>query len=224
MQVILLERIEKLGQMGDLVTVKNGYARNFLVPQGKAMRATKANMAEFERRKVDLEAANLKRREEAESVAGKVDGKSVVIIRQAGESGQLYGSVSGRDIAEAFAADGVNFDRRQVRLDQPIKTLGLHDIRVALIRKWMSRSRSTSPVPRKRPRSRPIPSAPPPTPPPRPPRPRKRPPSWPTWGRSCARRKAKAEAGADCLALPFRNACLPVPSLHCKKTAGLLTG
>ncbi|MEZ5935521.1 MAG: 50S ribosomal protein L9 [Alphaproteobacteria bacterium] len=132
MQVILLERIEKLGQMGDLVTVKNGFARNFLVPQGKAMRATKANLAEFERRKVELEAANLQQKEEAEAVAGKVEGRSVVIIRQAGESGQLYGSVNGRDIAEAFAADGVAFDRRQVRLDQPIKTLGVHDVRVAL--------------------------------------------------------------------------------------------
>ena len=132
MQVILLERIEKLGQMGDLVTVKNGYARNFLVPQGKAMRATKSNLAEFERRKVELEASNLKHREEAQDAAGRIDGKSVIIIRQAGESGQLYGSVSGRDIAEAFSADGVNFERRQVRLDQPIKTLGVHDVRVAL--------------------------------------------------------------------------------------------
>jgi large subunit ribosomal protein L9 len=132
MQVILLERIEKLGQMGDLVSVKNGYARNFLVPQGKAMRATKANLAEFERRKVELEATNLKRREEAQAAAEKIDGKSVVIIRQAGESGQLYGSVNTRDIAEAFGADGVTLDRRQVRLDQPIKALGLHDVRVAL--------------------------------------------------------------------------------------------
>ena len=132
MQVILLERIEKLGQMGDLVTVKNGYARNFLVPQGKAMRATKTNLAEFDRRKVELEATNLKRKEEAEQVAGKVDGKSVIIIRQAGETGQLYGSVSGRDVAEAFAVDGVTFERRQVRLDQPIKTLGVHEVRVAL--------------------------------------------------------------------------------------------
>jgi len=132
MQVILLERIEKLGQMGDLVTVKNGFARNFLVPQGKAMRATKLNLAEFERRKVDLEASNLKRKDEAEAAAGKIDGKSVIIIRQAGESGQLYGSVSNRDIADAFAADGVTFERRQVRLDQPIKALGVHDIRVAL--------------------------------------------------------------------------------------------
>ncbi|MGI9510907.1 MAG: 50S ribosomal protein L9 [Geminicoccaceae bacterium] len=132
MQVILLERIEKLGQMGDLVTVKNGFARNFLVPQGKAMRATKSNLSEFDRRKVELEASNLKRREEAEAAAGKIDGKSVIIIRQAGESGQLYGSVSGRDIAEAFAADGVTFERRQVRLDHPIKTLGVHQVRVAL--------------------------------------------------------------------------------------------
>jgi len=132
MQVILLERIEKLGQMGDLVTVKNGFARNYLVPQGKAMRATKANLKEFERRKVELEASNLKRKEEAESVAGKIDGQSVIIIRQAGESGQLYGSVGNRDIAEAFAADGVTFERRQVRLDQPLKMLGVHAVRVAL--------------------------------------------------------------------------------------------
>ena len=132
MQVILLERIEKLGQMGDLVTVKNGYARNFLVPQGKAMRATKVNLSEFERRKVELEASNLKRRDEAQDAASKIDGKSVVIIRQAGETGHLYGSVSGRDIAEAFTADGVTFERRQVRLDQPIKTLGVHGVRVAL--------------------------------------------------------------------------------------------
>lgn len=132
MQVVLLERIEKLGQMGDLVTVKNGYARNFLVPQGKAMRATKMNLAEFERRKVELEANNLKLKEEAEAVASQIDGRSVIIIRQAGESGQLYGSVNGRDIAEAFAEDGVTFDRRQVRLAQPLKTLGLQAVRVAL--------------------------------------------------------------------------------------------
>ncbi len=132
MQVILLERIEKLGQMGDLVTVKNGYARNFLVPQGKAMRATKMNLAEFERRKVELEATNLKQRDEAEELAGKIDGRSVTVIRQAGESGQLYGSVNGRDVAEAFEADGVTFDRRQVRLQQPLKALGLHRVRVSL--------------------------------------------------------------------------------------------
>lgn len=132
MQVILLERIEKLGQMGDLVTVKNGYARNFLVPQGKAMRATKANLDEFERRKVELEANNLKLKSEAEDLAGQIDGRSVIVIRQAGESGQLYGSVNARDIAEAFAEDGVTFDRRQVRLDQPLKVLGLQSVRVAL--------------------------------------------------------------------------------------------
>ena len=132
MQVILLERIEKLGQMGDLVTVKNGYARNFLVPQGKAMRATKANLTEFERRKIELEAANIKRRDEAQALAEQIDGRSVVIIRQAGESGQLYGSVNNRDITDAFAEEGVNFDRRQVRLTQPLKALGVHDVRVAL--------------------------------------------------------------------------------------------
>lgn len=132
MQVILLERIEKLGQMGDLVTVKDGYARNYLVPKGKAMRSTKANLAEFERRKVELEAANLQRRGEAQQVAEKIDGKSVVIIRQAGESGHLYGSVNSRDIAGAFSADGVMLDRHQIRLDQPIKELGIHSVRVAL--------------------------------------------------------------------------------------------
>jgi len=132
MQVILLERIEKLGQMGDLVTVKSGYARNYLVPQGKAMRATKTNLAEFERRKVELEAVNIKRRDEAQASAGQIDGRSVVIIRQAGETGHLYGSVNSRDIADAFGEDGVNFDRRQVRLTQPLKTLGLHEVRVAL--------------------------------------------------------------------------------------------
>jgi len=132
MQVVLLERIEKLGQMGDLVTVKNGYARNFLVPQGKAMRATKTNLAEFERRKVELEASNIKRRDEAQALAGQIDGRSVIIVRQAGETGQLYGSVNNRDIAEAFAEAGVIFDRRQVRLTQPLKILGLQEVRIAL--------------------------------------------------------------------------------------------
>lgn len=132
MQVILLERIEKLGQMGDLVTVKNGFARNYLVPQGKAMRATKVNLAEFEHRKAELEASNLKRRDEAQAAAEKIDGQSVIIIRQAGESGHLYGSVNGRDIAEAFTAEGITFDRRQVRQDEPIKSLGLKEVRVAL--------------------------------------------------------------------------------------------
>jgi len=132
MQVILLERIEKLGQMGDIVTVKDGFARNYLVPHGKAMRATKANRAEFERRRVQLEASNLKRKEEASAAAGRIDGASVVILRQAGEGGQLYGSVNARDVAVAFGETGINFDRQQVRLMSPIKTLGLHQVRVAL--------------------------------------------------------------------------------------------
>ena len=132
MQVILLERIEKLGQMGDIVNVKDGFARNYLVPHGKAMRATKSNRAEFEQRRVQLEANNLKRKEEATAAAGKVDGQSVVILRQAGEGGQLYGSVNTRDIAVAFGEAGISFDRQQVRLASPLKTLGVHAVRVAL--------------------------------------------------------------------------------------------
>ena len=132
MQVILLERIEKLGQMGDIVTVKDGFARNYLVPRGKALRATKANLSQFERRRVQLETANLQRKEEATAAAGKIDGRSVVILRQAGEGGQLYGSVNARDIAAAFTADGVSVDRQQVRLASPIKTLGIHQVRIAL--------------------------------------------------------------------------------------------
>jgi large subunit ribosomal protein L9 len=132
MQVILLERIEKLGQMGDVVAVKGGFARNYLVPQGKALRATKGNLAEFERRRVQLEAANLQRKEDATAAAAKVEGRSVTILRQAGETGQLYGSVNARDIAEAFTADGVTIDKRQVRLDSPLKALGIHAVRVAL--------------------------------------------------------------------------------------------
>jgi large subunit ribosomal protein L9 len=132
MQVILLERVEKLGQMGDVVAVRDGFARNYLVPQGKALRATKTNLAAFERRRVQLEAANLQRKEDATAAAAKVDGRSVTILRQAGETGQLYGSVNGRDIAEAFTADGVTIDRRQVRLDSPLKSLGIHAVRVAL--------------------------------------------------------------------------------------------
>jgi len=132
MQVILLERIEKLGQMGDIVTVKDGFARNYLVPRGKAMRATKTNRAEFDRRRVQLEASNLKRKEEATAAAGRIDGAAVVILRQAGEGGQLYGSVNTRDIAVAFGAAGIDFDRQQVRLESPLKTLGIHAVRVAL--------------------------------------------------------------------------------------------
>jgi large subunit ribosomal protein L9 len=114
------------------VNVKAGFARNFLVPQGKALRATKSNLNDFDKRKTQLEADNLQRKDEAAAAAEKIDGRSVVIIRQAGENGQLYGSVNARDIAEAFSADGVTLDRRQIRLDQPLKTLGLAEVRVAL--------------------------------------------------------------------------------------------
>jgi len=132
MDVILLERVENLGQMGEVVKVRPGYARNFLLPKKKALRATKENMSQFEQRRAQLEAANLKRREEAQSVAAKMDGVSVTAIRQAGESGQLYGSVSPKDIAEAVTAAGFTIDRSQVQIAQPIKTLGLHPVRVAL--------------------------------------------------------------------------------------------
>ena len=132
MEVILLERIEKLGQMGDVVTVKPGYARNFLLPQKKAMRATKSNMAVFEAQRAQLEAENLKRRDEAQSVAEKLDGMSVVLIRQAGDSGQLYGSVTARDLAEAVTEAGVTINRNQIAMDKVIKTLGLHAIKVRL--------------------------------------------------------------------------------------------
>jgi large subunit ribosomal protein L9 len=132
MDVILLERIEKLGQMGDVVKVKPGFARNYLLPQKKALRSTKENLARFEGQRAQLEAQNLQRREEAQGISGKVDGLSVVILRQAGETGQLYGSVSARDIAQAVSEAGVSIEKRQVLLDAPIKTLGLHRVRVAL--------------------------------------------------------------------------------------------
>jgi large subunit ribosomal protein L9 len=132
MQVVLLERVDKLGQMGDVVTVKDGFARNYLVPQGKALRATKGNLAHFERRRVQLEAANLKRRDEAQRLAEKVDGRSVVIIRQAGEAGQMYGSVNPRDIAVAFTEAGVTIERQQVQLPAALKTLGIHQVRIRL--------------------------------------------------------------------------------------------
>lgn len=132
MEVILLERIDKLGQMGDVVNVKPGYARNFLLPQKKALRATKINMEQFESQRTQLEADNLGRRQEAEAVAEKLDGLTVVLIRQAGESGQLYGSVTARDIATAVTDAGFTVDRRQVLNEQPIKTLGIHPVRVAL--------------------------------------------------------------------------------------------
>ncbi|MGC2397376.1 MAG: 50S ribosomal protein L9, partial [Rhodomicrobium sp.] len=132
MQVILLERIGRLGQMGDIVKVRPGFARNFLLPQGKALRATKDNMSHFEKERTQLEATNLQRKQEAEAVAKKLDGLSFVILRQAGDTGQLYGSVSTRDIADAVTAGGFTIDRVQVLLDRPIKSLGLHDVRVGL--------------------------------------------------------------------------------------------
>ncbi len=131
-ELILLQRVEKLGQMGDLVKVKPGYARNFLLPQKKAIRANKSNLAKFEEQRAQLEALNIKRRDEAERVAERVGGLSVVIIRQAGESGSLYGSVSSRDIAEGCTAGGLTVVRSQIVLDQPIKTLGLTKVRVVL--------------------------------------------------------------------------------------------
>jgi large subunit ribosomal protein L9 len=132
MEIILLERVEKLGQMGEIVSVKAGFARNYLVPQGKALRATKSNREVFEQRRAQLEASNLKHREQAEELRGKVDGVGVTVIRQAGEGGQLYGSVNPRDIAEAVSATGVTIERQQVRLDAALKSLGLHQVRVAL--------------------------------------------------------------------------------------------
>lgn len=132
MQVILLQRIGKLGQMGDVVTVKDGYARNFLLPQEKALRATEENLATFEAQRSQLEANNLELRSEAQTIAEKLDGKIFKAIRQAGDTGQLYGSVSTRDIAEVVTANGFTIDRRQVLMDRPIKTLGVHDSRIAL--------------------------------------------------------------------------------------------
>ncbi len=131
-ELILLQRVEKLGQMGEVVKVKPGFARNYLLPQKKAIRASKDNLERFETQRAQLEAQNLKRREEAERVAERVGGLSVVIIRQAGESGSLYGSVSSRDIAEASTQGGLTISRSQVLLEQPIKTLGLSTVRVML--------------------------------------------------------------------------------------------
>jgi large subunit ribosomal protein L9 len=132
MDVILLERIERLGQIGDVVKVKPGFARNFLLPKKKALRATDENKKRFEEQRAQIEANNLKRRQEAEKVKDKVDGLKVVIIRQASETGILFGSVSTRDISEGVTKAGFTIDRGQVKLDKPIKTLGLHDVRVAL--------------------------------------------------------------------------------------------
>jgi len=131
-ELILLQRIENLGQMGELVRVRPGFARNYLLPQGKAIRANAANRERFEKERVQLEAQNIKRREEAERLAERVAGMTVVIIRQAGDSGSLYGSVTPRDIAVAATEGGLGITRQQVQLDQPIKTLGLTEVRVVL--------------------------------------------------------------------------------------------
>ena len=131
-ELILLQRVEKLGQMGDLVKVKPGYARNFLLPQKRAIRANKGNIEKFEAQRAQLEAQNIKRREEAERLAERVGGLTVVIIRQAGESGSLYGSVSVRDIADAATEAGLSINRTQVILTHPIKTLGLTKVKVVL--------------------------------------------------------------------------------------------
>jgi large subunit ribosomal protein L9 len=132
MEVILMERIEKLGQMGDIVSVKPGYARNYLLPQKKAVSLTEENKAYFETQRAQLEAANLERKTEAEAVAAKLDGLYVVMIRQAGETGHLYGSVKSRDISDRITETGFTVSRQQVSLEVPIKSLGLHNVQVAL--------------------------------------------------------------------------------------------
>ena len=132
MEVILLERVENLGQIGDVVKVRPGFARNFLLPRKKALRANEANKKVFEAQRADLEARNLERRKDAEGAAKKLDGRSFVIIRQASDAGLLFGSVSTRDIADAAEAEGVKVDRMQVRLDKPLKTLGISKVRVVL--------------------------------------------------------------------------------------------
>lgn len=132
MDVILLERVAKLGQMGEVVHVKDGFARNYLLPKGKALRATQANKERFARERVQLEARNLELKREAETVGAKLDGQSFVVLRQAGETGQLYGSVSTRDLAELMTKGGFTVERQQIVLNAPIKTLGLHKVPVAL--------------------------------------------------------------------------------------------
>ena len=132
MQIILLERVENLGQMGDVVKVRDGYARNYLLPRKKALRANEQNRKLFEQQRADLEARNLEKRNEAEAVAEKLDGRSFVVIRQASELGLLYGSVSTRDIAETASESGVHIERTQVRLDKPLKTLGIFSVRISL--------------------------------------------------------------------------------------------
>jgi len=132
MEVILLERISRLGQMGDTVKVKDGFARNFLLPQGKALRANDANKKKFEGQRAQLEARNLERKSEAQQIADKLDGKSFIVVRSAGETGQLYGSVSTRDIADLLTAEGFSVNRNQIELNQPIKAIGLTNVAIAL--------------------------------------------------------------------------------------------
>ncbi len=132
MEIILLERVEKLGDMGDVVRVRDGYARNFLLPKRKALRATPENRESFEHQRKDLEKANAGRRSEAENVTTEIDGKVCILIRQASDSGHLYGSVSARDIAESVSAGGVAVERHHVQLDKPIKVLGTHPVRIFL--------------------------------------------------------------------------------------------
>jgi large subunit ribosomal protein L9 len=132
MEVILLERVAKLGQMGDVVRVKDGFARNFLLPKGKALRATKENKTRFEGMKVQLETRNLELRGDAEKVSSKLDGQSFIVLRQASEAGQLYGSVSSRDIAAILATGGFTVDRTQIPLNAPIKAIGMHKVPVTL--------------------------------------------------------------------------------------------
>ena len=132
MEVILLERIEKLGQMGDIVTVKPGYARNYLLPRKKALRASEASRAVFQEQRAQLEAENLKNRAEAERLAKDMDGLTIIIVRQASDGDQLYGSVTTRDISTGITEAGVTVDRRQVKMPRPIKTVGMHPVRIDL--------------------------------------------------------------------------------------------
>ena len=132
MEVILLQRVPKLGQMGETVKVRSGYARNFLLPRGKALRATDTNKKHFDAQRAQLEARNLERRKEAEVVGEKLNGQSFIILRQSGETGVLYGSVSTRDLAETMTENGFTVDRNQIAINQPIKTIGLHNVPVAL--------------------------------------------------------------------------------------------
>ena len=132
MEVILLERVGKLGQMGDVVRVKDGFARNFLLPKGKALRATEENRSRFENMKVDLEARNLEQKGEAEKVGQKLDGQNFSVLRQAAEGGQLYGSVSPRDLADLVSGQGFAITRAQIALNTPIKTIGLHKVPISL--------------------------------------------------------------------------------------------